>query len=86
MLATVHQFDTCGKTKKRNKVTMKKNMLLGLLTLAFTISSTVFAEEPKKEETKKESCCDKAKKDGKECTHPCCVKAKKEGKVCEKCN
>jgi len=33
-----------------------------------------------------ESCCDKAKAAGKECTHPCCVKAKAEGKVCEKCN
>ena len=33
-----------------------------------------------------ESCCDKAKKAGKECEHKCCVKAKKEGKVCEKCN
>jgi hypothetical protein len=33
-----------------------------------------------------ESCCDKAKAKGKECTHPCCVDAKKEGKVCEKCN
>jgi len=33
-----------------------------------------------------ESCCDKAKKEGKECEHPCCVKAKKDGKVCEKCN
>jgi hypothetical protein len=33
-----------------------------------------------------ESCCDKAKAAGKECTHPCCVKAKADGKVCEKCN
>ena len=33
-----------------------------------------------------ESCCDKAKKDGKECSHQCCVKAKKDGKTCEKCN
>lgn len=33
-----------------------------------------------------ESCCDKAKKEGKDCEHPCCVKAKKDGKVCEKCN
>jgi hypothetical protein len=33
-----------------------------------------------------ESCCDKAKKEGKECEHKCCVKAKKEGKVCETCN
>jgi hypothetical protein len=33
-----------------------------------------------------ESCCDKAKKEGKTCEHPCCVKAAKDGKVCEKCN
>ena len=33
-----------------------------------------------------ETCCEKAKAAGKECTHECCVKAKKEGKVCEKCN
>jgi hypothetical protein len=33
-----------------------------------------------------DSCCDKAKKDGKTCEHPCCVKAAKDGKVCEKCN
>ena len=33
-----------------------------------------------------ESCCDKAKAKGKDCSHECCVKAKKDGKVCEKCN
>ncbi|MBI5384064.1 MAG: hypothetical protein HZA90_05195 [Verrucomicrobia bacterium] len=33
-----------------------------------------------------ESCCDKAKAAGKECTHTCCVKAAKDGKKCEKCN
>ncbi len=33
-----------------------------------------------------ESCCDKAKAAGKECSHKCCVAAKKDGKVCEKCN
>jgi hypothetical protein len=33
-----------------------------------------------------ESCCEKAKKAGKECQHKCCVEAKKAGKVCEKCN
>ena len=33
-----------------------------------------------------ETCCEKAKADGKECTHKCCVKAAKEGKTCEKCN
>jgi hypothetical protein len=33
-----------------------------------------------------ESCCDKAKAAGKECSHECCKKAKADGKVCEKCN
>jgi len=33
-----------------------------------------------------ESCCDKAKAAGKECSHKCCVEAKKDGKTCEKCN
>ncbi len=33
-----------------------------------------------------ESCCDKAKAAGKDCSHECCKKAKKDGKVCEKCN
>ncbi len=32
------------------------------------------------------SCCEKAKEDGKTCTHPCCEKAAKDGKTCEKCN
>ena len=32
-----------------------------------------------------ESCCDKAKKEGKECGHKCCVEAKAAGKACEKC-
>ena len=33
-----------------------------------------------------ESCCDKAKKAGKECEHKCCQEAAKAKKVCEKCN
>lgn len=32
------------------------------------------------------SCCDDAKKAGKECSHKCCVEATKAKKVCEKCN
>lgn len=32
------------------------------------------------------SCCEKAKAEGKECTHKCCAAAKKDGKTCEKCN
>lgn len=33
-----------------------------------------------------ETCCEKAKKAGKECEHKCCVEAAKNKKVCEKCN
>jgi hypothetical protein len=33
-----------------------------------------------------DTCCEKAKKAGKECDHKCCVKAKADGKTCEKCN
>ncbi len=33
-----------------------------------------------------ETCCEKAKAEGKECAHRCCVKAAKDGKTCEKCN
>ena len=33
-----------------------------------------------------QTCCEKARAEGKECTHKCCVKAAKEGKTCEKCN
>jgi hypothetical protein len=36
--------------------------------------------------TVKASCCDDAKKNGKECTHKCCIEAAKNKKVCEKCN
>jgi len=37
-------------------------------------------------ETPKAKCCEKAAKDGKECTHECCVAAAKEHKACEKCS
>ena len=33
-----------------------------------------------------ETCCEKAKAAGKDCSHPCCAKAKKDGKTCTKCN
>ena len=33
-----------------------------------------------------ETCCEKAKAAGKECTHKCCQEATKAGKTCEKCN
>jgi hypothetical protein len=38
------------------------------------------------EKAKEATCCEKAKAEGKECTHKCCVAAHKDGKSCEKCN
>ena len=32
-----------------------------------------------------QSCCVKAKAQGKDCDHECCIKAHKEHKLCEKC-
>ena len=52
-----------------------KSLIIGMFTFAL-LATPAFAE----------SCCEKAKKEGKECTHKCCVEAKKAGKTCEKCN
>ena len=57
---------------------MKK---LTIILAALSFVGSAFAVD-----IKEGSCCDKAKKAGKDCTHPCCVKAKADGKVCEKCN
>ena len=54
-----------------------KLAVVALFTSAF-LSGAAFAGE--------KSCCEKAKADGKACTHKCCVEAKKAGKTCEKCN
>ncbi len=35
---------------------------------------------------KRQTCCEKAAAEGKECRNKCCVAAHKEGKSCEKCN
>ena len=56
-------------------------MKLTIILAALAFVGTAFAGE-----IKDGSCCDKAKKAGKECSHPCCVAATKDGKVCEKCN
>ena len=61
-----------------------KSLLIAAFALTLVVG-TVVAEE-KKEEGKKQSCCEKAKAKGKDCSHKCCVEAKKEGKVCTKCN
>ncbi len=55
-----------------------KMLTVGLFTLALIAGPAAFAGE--------KSCCEKAKAEGKDCTHKCCVDAKKDGKVCEKCN
>jgi Leucine-rich repeat (LRR) protein len=55
----------------------------------FTPKLTVEEKKDKPTETAKfdkDSCCDKASKNGKDCAHGCCVKAKKEQGVCKKCN
>ena len=54
-----------------------KTLIVALCACAF-LTATAFAGE--------KTCCEKAKADGKECTHPCCVAAHKDGKSCEKCN
>lgn len=53
--------------------------LVALLCAVAFMASISFAQE-------KQTCCEKAKAAGKDCSHECCVKAKKDGKVCEKCN
>ncbi len=35
---------------------------------------------------KRQTCCERAAAEGKECRNKCCVAAHKEGKSCEKCN
>ena len=61
------------------KEVMKSIKYLSLIVCAFALAigtANVSAE----------SCCDKAKKAGKECDHKCCVEAAKNKKTCEKCN
>lgn len=53
-----------------------KTLIVGMFAFAL-IAAPAFAGD---------NCCEKAKKEGKECEHKCCVQAKKDGKVCEKCN
>jgi hypothetical protein len=50
------------------------------------LAGSAIAAEKEKSGEKKGTCCEKAKAEGKECTHKCCATAHKEGKSCEKCN
>ena len=53
-------------------------ILVALLCVSVWLAVPAFAAD--------KTCCERAKADGKECTHPCCVTAHKAGKSCEKCN
>jgi hypothetical protein len=72
-----------------NDKTMKLIKLLGVTacSLALLAGPAFAADDAAKDKTEKKlpACCEKAKAEGKECTHRCCVAAKKEGKTCEKC-
>lgn len=56
-----------------------KTLVAAMFVCALVASSAVAAEKEK-------TCCEKAKAEGKECTHKCCAAAHKDGKSCEKCN
>lgn len=62
---------------------MKLIKTLTVVACAFAfIATTAMADD---KPAKLPGCCAKAKKEGKDCSHPCCVEAKKDGKTCEKC-
>ena len=63
----------------RNEDKMKSVKALTALASAVALLASVTI-------ARAETCCEKAKAAGKECTHNCCVKAAKAGKTCEKCN
>ena len=65
-----------GKQKVKQMKSIKSLVAIAC-ALAFIASVTA---------ARAESCCDKAKAAGKECSHACCKEATKAGKVCEKCN
>jgi hypothetical protein len=61
-----------------------KNLSAVLCAVAILAGPAMAANDKPAE--KKQTCCEKAKAAGKECTHKCCVAAHKDGKSCEKCN
>ena len=52
--------------------------LLAVLGISALLALPGFAAE--------KTCCEKARAEGKDCSHPCCVAAHKNDKSCEKCN
>jgi len=64
-----------------------KTLSAVVCALAILAGPAMAADSSSKDtKDKKQTCCEKAKAEGKECTHKCCVAAHKEGKSCEKCN
>ena len=59
--------------------------LSAIACIVSLLAGSALAAE-KSAEKKEATCCEKAKAEGKECTHKCCVAAHKDGKSCEKCN
>ena len=59
--------------------------LSAIVCIVSLLAGSALAAE-KSAEKKEGTCCEKAKAEGKECTHKCCVAAHKDGKSCEKCN
>jgi hypothetical protein len=65
-----------------------KTLSVVICALAILAGPAIAADAAKDKDSKDKklpACCEKAKAEGKECTHKCCVEAKKEGKTCEKC-
>lgn len=58
-------------------------ILVSCACFLFFLAAPVTAAEKK---TEKQTCCQEAAANGKECRHKCCVAAHKEGKSCQKCN
>jgi len=70
------------------KITRILTASLCILSISASLAFAAEGNADKKDKAKEQklpACCEKAKADGKECTHKCCVEARKEGKVCEKC-
>lgn len=63
-----------------------KTLAVALCALAILAGPAIAADTNSATSNKKMTCCEKAKAEGKECSHKCCVAAHKEGKSCEKCN
>ncbi len=56
-----------------------KTLLVALCAVALLTSGALA-------EGKKQTCCEKAVAEGKECKNKCCLAAHRNGKSCEKCN